>query len=79
MGQQVLGSCIAALHREVRKPVLPVKVERHAEPLQGIQTAVQPLLLGREVSGLSPMMPMTRWPLAYNCSIITAAAARSSS
>ena len=34
--------------------------------------------LGREVSGLSPMMPMTRWPLAYNCSIITAAAARSS-
>ena len=34
--------------------------------------------LGREISGLSPMMPMTRWPLAYNCSIITAAAARSS-
>ena len=33
---------------------------------------------GGRVSGLSPMMPMTRWPLAYNCSIITAAAARSS-
>ena len=44
VGQQVLGSRLAALHREVRKPVLPVKVERHAEPLQGIQTAVQSLL-----------------------------------
>ena len=78
VGQQVLGSCIAALHREVRKPVLPVKVERHAEPVQGIQTAVQPLLA--RAGGFGPVADDAddTVPLAYNCSIITAAAARSS-